>query len=80
VIIADTRSPMVVANFAAAAGCAFDFDLISDFCSRSGQLSDGVAATPLNVARSAWQYGVAFTPLNLAHQRLDTAPPRLGRS
>jgi len=37
VIIADMRSSMVAAKFAAAFGCALDFDLISD----------GVASTPL---------------------------------
>jgi hypothetical protein len=34
---------MVAANFAAAIGCAFDFDADFDCCSRSGQLSGGVA-------------------------------------
>jgi hypothetical protein len=51
VIIADTRSSMVVAESAAAIGCAFDFDF--DSCPDSGQLSGGVASTPLNSARSA---------------------------
>jgi hypothetical protein len=49
VIIADTRSSMVAADSAAAIVCAFDVD--SDFCSRSEQLSGGVASTPFNSAR-----------------------------
>jgi hypothetical protein len=51
VIIADTRSSMVAVNFTAAIGCAFDFDF--DSCPQCGQLSGGVASTPLNSARSA---------------------------
>jgi hypothetical protein len=51
VIIADTRSSMVAADSAAAVGCAFDFDVDFDFCSRSEQLSGGVASTPFNSAR-----------------------------
>jgi hypothetical protein len=52
VIIADMRSSMVAAETAAAIGCVFDVDF--EYCSRSEQLSGGVASTPLNVARSAW--------------------------
>jgi hypothetical protein len=51
VIIADTRSSMVAAKFAAAIGCVFDFDADFDFCSRSEHLSGGVASTPFNSAR-----------------------------
>jgi len=51
VIIADTRSSMVAADSAAAVACAFDVDVDFDYCSRSEQLSGGVASTPLNVAR-----------------------------
>jgi len=55
VIIADTRSSMVSADSAAAVACAFDVDVDVDFdfdyCSRSEQLSGGVASTPLNLAR-----------------------------
>jgi hypothetical protein len=51
VIIADTRSSMVAADSAAAIVCAFDVDLTVDDCSRSEQLSGGVASTPLNPAR-----------------------------
>jgi hypothetical protein len=57
VIIADTRSSMVAANVAATIGCAFDVDVHFDYCPRSGQLSDGVAATPLNVARERLDMG-----------------------
>jgi hypothetical protein len=46
VIIVDMRGSMVAADSAAAIGCAFDLH-----CERSEQLSGGVAATPLNVAR-----------------------------
>jgi hypothetical protein len=57
VIIADMRSSMVAARSAAAIACAHDFGL--DSCSRSEQLSGGVASTPLNVTRKrltkAWQ-------------------------
>jgi hypothetical protein len=55
----------VAAKFAAASGCAFDFDVDvdSDFCPRRGQPSGGVASTPFNSAR----------------QRLDMARKRLGR-
>src|SRR6266436_1143610 len=35
------------------------------YCSHSEQPRDGVASTPLMVARSAWEYGVASTPLIL---------------
>jgi hypothetical protein len=53
VITADTRSSMVAADSAAAIACAIDFavDVDFDYCSRSEQLSGGVASTPLNVAR-----------------------------
>jgi len=57
VIIADMRSSMVAAGTAAAIGCVFDFDAYSDYCSRSEQLSDGVASTPLNVARERLDMG-----------------------
>jgi hypothetical protein len=77
VIIADTRSSMAAGNFAAAVGCVFDVDF--DYCSRSGQQSDGVASTPLNVARKRLDKG-ARAPGNAARQRLDTARKRLGRS
>jgi hypothetical protein len=40
------RSSMVAAENVAAIGCALDFDF-----------SDGVASTPLKVARSAWKFG-----------------------
>jgi hypothetical protein len=55
VIIADTRSSMVAAGSAAAVGCASDFDV--DFYPMLAQraLSGGVASTPLDVARSAWE-------------------------
>jgi hypothetical protein len=55
VITADTRSSMVAADSAATIACAIDFavDVDFDYCSRSEQLSGGVASTPLNVARSA---------------------------
>jgi hypothetical protein len=51
VIIADKRSARVVADAAASLACAFDFDVDFDFCSRSEQLSGGVASTPFNSAR-----------------------------
>jgi hypothetical protein len=65
VIIVDMRSSKVAGNFSAAVGCAFDFDAYSDYCSRSEQLSDGVASTPLNVARERLDIG-ARAPGNLA--------------
>jgi hypothetical protein len=60
VIIADTRRSTVAADSAAAVACAFDFDAYSDFSPMLAQraLSDGVASTPLDVARSAWKYFV----------------------
>jgi len=66
VIIADTRSSMVAAESAAAVACAFDVDV--DFSPMLAQraLSDGVASTPLEVARSAWEcweYSVKFGAL-----------------
>jgi hypothetical protein len=67
VIIADTRSSMVAADSAAAVGCAFDFDfdVDVDFHPMLAQraLSGGVASTPLDVARSAWEYSVKFGAL-----------------
>jgi len=63
VIIVDMRSSKVAGNFSAAVGCAFDFDF--DLCSRSEQLSGGVASTPLNVARKRLEKG-ARAPGNLA--------------
>jgi hypothetical protein len=53
VIIAGQRSARVAANVAATLCCAFEFDVdvYSDFCSRSEQLSGGVASTPFNSAR-----------------------------
>jgi hypothetical protein len=51
VIIAETRGSEVVAKFAAAFGCAFDFEI--DTCSPSEHMSGGVEATPLNSARRA---------------------------
>jgi hypothetical protein len=58
VIIADTRSSTVVANVAAAVGCAFDFDVDSDFCSHSGgQMSGEAAAASFNSAHQRPDYG-----------------------
>jgi hypothetical protein len=61
VTTADLRRPTVVAKFATAVGCVLDVDVEVevdvdvdvDSCSRCGQLSGGVASTPLNSARSA---------------------------
>jgi hypothetical protein len=65
VIIADTRSSMVAADSAAAIVCAFDFDFSPMLAQRA--LSDGVASTPLETARSAWEecweYSVKFGAL-----------------
>jgi len=64
VTIVDTRSSVAAAKFAAAIGC--DFDVDSDYCSPSEQLSGGVASTPLMwrvsawVRRNAWNYPVKF--------------------
>jgi len=63
VIIVDMRGSKVAGNFPAAVGCVFDFDF--DYCPRSGQLSGGVASTPLNVARKRLEKG-ARAPGNLA--------------
>jgi hypothetical protein len=62
VIIADTRRSMAAAESAAAVACAFDFDVDVDFHPMLAQraLSGGVASTPLDVARSAWEYSVKF--------------------
>jgi hypothetical protein len=51
VIIADTRSSVAVADSAAAAGCAFDFDVDSGLTLAQRALSVGVAPTPLISAR-----------------------------
>jgi len=79
VIIADTRSSMVAANVAAAIACAFDVRVDFDDCSRSEQLSDGVAATPSNVARKRLETGAQApgygraSAWKLARKRLDMA-------
>jgi hypothetical protein len=56
------RSSMVAAGTAAAIGCVFDVDVDFDFHPVLAQraLSGGVASTPLDVARSAWEYPVKF--------------------
>ena len=54
-IIADKRSAGVVANVAATVACAFDIDFIFHPMLAQRALSDGVASTPLDVARSAWE-------------------------
>jgi hypothetical protein len=53
---------MVAAESAATVACAFDFDVDVDFHPMLAQraLSGGVASTPLDVARSAWEYSVKF--------------------
>jgi hypothetical protein len=54
VTAADECGLTVVANCAAAVACAFDFDFDPMLAQRA--LSDGVVATALNVARSAWEH------------------------
>jgi len=75
------RGPEVAARFAAAFCCALDFyvDVDFDFCSRSEQLSDGVAATPLNVARERLDMG-ARAPGNLARKRLENGALAPGKA
>jgi len=58
VTIADMRSSMVAAGTAAAIGCVFDVDFLPLLAQRA--LSDGVASTPSDVARSAWECPVEF--------------------
>jgi hypothetical protein len=55
VIIADQRSAMVAAKFAATIACAFDFgvDLYPMLARRA--LFNGAPGAPLNSARSAWE-------------------------
>jgi len=58
VIAVHTSSARVAAKTAAALGCSFDFvefiDLLLIPSPAQRALSDGVAATPLMSARSAW--------------------------
>jgi hypothetical protein len=56
VIIADMRSSMVAAGSAAAVGCVVDVDVDIGSSQVLRAESNGVAATPLDVARSAWEY------------------------